>query len=294
MANSTRWAKLQLRVSKNESYNKKEGISADNITANEVARRRDSKKDGSDAMREENAQSSASRLASGAPSWTVTKYRACYGRLFDARWFSQIFLDRKNTVRQDRRGVCNIMDIRARNRGWVTLFWWWAGSFESIGSFDMPIIRHEEKVEYLHRLLMLVRQAEQLVELDRAYNLSSCCMGRQYDHFYFIRHAAECWREFCFDCWQQTSVRRFRFESWHIPDVFELPQNGWDKYCARELDAWTHYKTARVLAVPTPVVCEYLSRLVMDSPVHERRLIRRITVVEFNVMSLSAFFWLVC
>lgn len=49
-----------------------------------------------------------------------------------------------------------------------------------------------------------------------------------------------------------------------------------------------------MLAVNTPVVCGYLTMLVMEGPVHERRLIELISEVEFNVLSLSPFFQLVC
>lgn len=48
---------------------------------------------------------------------------------------------------------------------------WFAGSFYPVGSFDKPIVRHEEKVEYSYRLQILVLPVEELVGLDRGYDL---------------------------------------------------------------------------------------------------------------------------
>lgn len=49
-----------------------------------------------------------------------------------------------------------------------------------------------------------------------------------------------------------------------------------------------------MLVVPSPVVYGYLTGLVMEVAVHERRLITRIAEMEFNLLTLSAFFGLVC
>lgn len=66
-------------------------MSADNITANETAGRRESGKGVGDATGKKNAQTSSWRLFTGAPSWFVAEYQAHYGRLFDSRqlveWF---------------------------------------------------------------------------------------------------------------------------------------------------------------------------------------------------------------
>lgn len=73
-----------------------------------------------------------------------------------------------------------------------------------------------------------------------------------------------------------------------------LPQSERDLYYAREPDAMSRYRAMRLLVVPTPLVYAYLWRLVMESTVQKRRLLRQNVGIEFDALSLSAFFRLAC
>lgn len=96
--------------------------------------------------------STAWSLARGAPSWTVAKKHAPHGRLFDERRFGQMFSDGRNPKLLDRRGVRRETDFGAWKRCWLMVRRWCMGSFEPVGLFDVPIVLHEEEVEYLRRL----------------------------------------------------------------------------------------------------------------------------------------------
>lgn len=50
------------------------------------------------------------------------------------------------------------------------------------------------------------------------------------------------------------------------------------------------FGVTRVIGVTMPVICQFASGLNMDCTIHELQLVRRIIKVEFNVVSLSAFF----
>lgn len=113
-------------------------------------------------------------------------------------------------------------------------------------------------------------------------------MLRTFCRLNLIRDAADWWRALIFDCGQRTNVRRRRFVPWHNLEVFRLPQSERDVLYVRVADEWTCYKTARGLAVQTSVVCVVIDGAWMKGTVHERRIIRRIVKVEYNVQSRGA------
>lgn len=80
-----------------------------------------------------------------------------------------------------------------------------------------------------------------------------------------------------------------QFVCWHNLEVFGLPQSEQDVCDASVPDGRTRFELARVLALPTLVVYEFLSGLGMKGTVHERWLIGRIAEVELEVLSLSSF-----
>lgn len=94
---------------------------------------------------------------------------------------------------------------------------------EPLGSFDLPVVPHEEEIEYLYRLPTMVPEGEKLVGMYRGYELSFCCLYRPFDCFYLIRDAGDLLRESIFECWQRASVRGPRFRGWHNLEIFALP-----------------------------------------------------------------------
>lgn len=76
-------------------------------------------------------------------------------------------------------------------------------------------------------------------------------------------------------------------------EFFGLPKSQRDVYYARVSDECMRSVAARVLAVQTLVVYLYLAAVLMEGTVYDRWLIRGITEVELNVLSLSVFLQLV-
>lgn len=90
------------------------------------------------------------------------------------------------------------------------------------------MVRHEEEVDYLHRLQSLVPRAEELVGLDCEYDLRFCRLGPPFDRFYLIRDVSDSWHELSFECRQGTNVQGHQSVAWHSLEVFGLPQCGQD------------------------------------------------------------------
>lgn len=83
-----------------------------------------------------------------------------------------MLLDVKNAVMFGPRGVRHDTNIIALNRRSLTLHRWYSGSLKRVGLFDLPIVRHEEKVEHFQQSQSLVPQEDDIVRLDRGCDLS--------------------------------------------------------------------------------------------------------------------------
>lgn len=199
-----------------------------------------------------------------------------------------MFSDGRNAVLLDLRDVRRDTDIGARNGRLLTLRRWCAGSFEPVGLIDKFIVCYGRLVDYLRRLQTMVLREEELVRLDRGYDLSFC-LGLPYDHFYLIRNAADWWNKVRFECRKQANLQDCRFLGWHNQEIFALSQSEHGVDYVGGTEVWMQYEANRVCGVRLLSYYAHLTYISMEGTVPERRLVSQIAKKSFSVTQLGAF-----
>lgn len=97
-------------------------------------------------------------------SSTVAEYKTRYVYSLDAWLFGGIISNGSNVFLLDRRDVSRDMDIGAWNKRWTFLRSRCPERLKDVLGFDMPTIRHLEKVGYLRGLLRVVRNVKATCE----------------------------------------------------------------------------------------------------------------------------------
>lgn len=231
------------------------------------------------------ARATGIEINRGVPGWSVIEYKTRYADTLDARRFGAMFLDESNAFMVDRRNVRRDTDIGAWERPSTLLRRWCPGTLKDVFGFDMPIIRHEQKVNYLRCLLRLVRNVSVTFEYR---GLDLCCFDTPMDGFYLVKEADTWWRELKFEGWQRHHARGPRSIGWHNLEMFALPPVERNDFYTPVPNDWSR-ESNRVLRVPTPELFLYLSDYFRISFATVREHLGRIAEVEKELTTLGAF-----
>lgn len=118
----------------------------------------------------------------------------------------------------------------------------------------MSFVRHCDKVEDVRQLNHWLQMGTDTGTLDLAY----CCLCKQFDSYYLVRHAEEYQQELDLELRQWTKDFEF-FVGWHYLELFAVPSAMHSLSFARAAVFWNEIESLRILSLPSPPCVMYYS-----------------------------------